>query len=187
MPRTVSVPTGRISVSIYTQADWRPDSQATAFKIYKHQQCCGTSSVSPRWSPERDDLEVSSGYLRQLKRSGLQVIFLATTVSCSESERECKDGKPKGRNWKTGWGREWQGRKNRGITLEKVQRGSATGAERWVEAWMTRRSQQCDHLSVEHSRQRLKGKAGVKLCRALKASVRILALIQVTLDSHWRV
>lgn len=50
---------------------------------------------------------------------------------------------------------------------------------------MTRRNQQCVNLGTEHFRQWLRG-SRAKLCRALKASMRILALIQMTVDSHWR-
>lgn len=45
---------------------------------------------------------------------------------------------------------------------------------------MTRRSQQCDNLCTEHSKQRLK-ESSAKLCRVFKARVRILTLIQMML------
>lgn len=46
VPRPVSVSKGRISASIYIQADCKPDLQAFVFNKCKYIQCCGTESVS---------------------------------------------------------------------------------------------------------------------------------------------
>ena len=43
MSGLVSVPKGQISVSTQIQADWKPDSQAAAFKICTYTQYCGTA------------------------------------------------------------------------------------------------------------------------------------------------
>lgn len=50
-----------------------------------------------------------------------------------------------------------------------------------------KKDQQCDDRGVEPARQRLKRKAGAKFCRAMKARVRVLALIQVTVSCQLRV
>lgn len=47
IPRPVSVPKGKISVSTWIHADWKLDPQAAALKLWKSRQSHRTASVSP--------------------------------------------------------------------------------------------------------------------------------------------
>ena len=51
MPRPVSGPKGRISVSTWIHADWKPDPQAASLKLWKYRQSHRTASVSPTDHP----------------------------------------------------------------------------------------------------------------------------------------
>lgn len=67
MPRLVSVPNGRISISTYIQVDWKPDSQAAGFKVYRYIQFCGTIKCNPYWPQQPDNQWVSRGWQPQKK------------------------------------------------------------------------------------------------------------------------
>lgn len=100
MPRPVSVLKRRISVRISFQADWKPELQAKAFKVYKCIESYGiiNSAGLQTWQSESDlwIIDAKIVWVNISKQAPDKYIspFWEVPVSCSKAKGQHSDGIP---------------------------------------------------------------------------------------------